>query len=75
MVCWSEFTDVGRATRDATLGTNGARADTVVFIFCIMVLSSSIDFWRSSMAAGEPEQAEVVMIVDGWNLIGARDVA
>jgi len=51
--------EVGRATKEATLGTNGARADTVVSIFSIRVLRSSTDFWRSSMAVEEPEQSDM----------------
>jgi len=65
--------EVGRATKEATLGTNGARADTVVSIFSIRVLRSSTNFWRSSMAAEEPEQSDTRLLwswMDGAELEG-----
>ena len=74
MVCWSESMKVGKATREATLGTRGSSAETVVLIFSKRVLRSSTDFWRASMASGEPEQADTRLLcswMDGaWLELG-----
>ena len=72
MVCWSDSTEAGSATREAMLGTKGARADTVVFIFSVRVLRSSIDCWRASMVIKRPEQSDTRLLcslMDGGVLV------
>jgi len=65
--------EVGRATKEATLGTNGARADTVVSIFSIRVLRSSTDFWRSPWRLKNLSNLIPGCYVRGWMGLNWRE--